>query len=781
MEDLSAHSLSLLDVLGAYWRAPLVQRLFRGGLGLGLMAWGGQLAWLEHNSLGYVMLLAGLAFLTLAVLVRGGNALPALVFEREPIVDSVAASAAAQTAVVIADREAAAAPSIGGLLAALRLPAVLFLAFAAQMLLTTNPDNPWLGIAGFIVATALLVVVVLRERLLPQREEAAVEAQPLVVRWPLFAVALALSAGAYLFLGKNRFNAPGVIAWLTAVAAWIGALWQGSLGDDLRRVRDGLGAAWSRGVALRIDRVAIIFALLLAVGAYFRLGQIDQVPPEMTSDHVEKLLDVADLVLDGQTKIFFERNTGREPLQFYWTALVNAVLGTGVSYLSLKIGTGLLGFLLLPSVYLLGRELEDENFGLLALALAAISFWATVISRVGLRFPLYPLFVAPALYLVFRGLRTGRRNDFLLAGLVLGIALFGYSPVRALPIALIVVVGLFLCWPAARGRRAETIAHLLLTFITALIVFTPLFRYMADNPDVFWYRVATRLTEIEAPIVGDPLRIFLQNNWNALLMFNYRGDMVWVNTLRGRPVLDLFSAGLLVLGAGFVLLRAIVRRDWRSAALLLVVPVLFLPSTLSLAYPDENPSVVRMGGAIPVIAVLMAYPLWLLLRRVGVAGLGRAGSWAAGGTLAVVLAGATWINHEMYFVDYPAQYVLGAQNASEIGAVIHDFANTFGSYDTAYVRPYPYWVDTRAVGMYAGVPQRDYAITYDQIAVTAEDPRPKLFILNRDDTADAPTPRGDADPQTLPELQRLFPNGVLSVYHSARPDHDFLVYYVPGR
>ena len=49
------------------------------------------------------------------------------------------------------------------------------------------------------------------------------------------------------------------------------------------------------------------------------------------------------------------------------------------------------------------------------------------------------------------------------------------------------------------------------------------------------------------------------------------------------------------------------------------------------------------------------------------------------------------------------------------------------------------------------------------------------------DTADAPSPRSDGVPQTLPELERLFPNGVLSVYKSSRPDHDFLVYYVPGR
>ena len=130
-----------------------------------------------------------------------------------------------------------------------------------------------------------------------------------------------------------------------------------------------------------------------------------------------------------------------------------------VKALEAEIGTALFGFLMLPSVYLLGRELEDETLGLLAVFLAAISFWAVAISRVGLRFPLSPLFIAPALFLVLRGLRTGRRNDFLIAGVVLGISLFGYSPIRVLPIALAVVVGLFLLWPAARGRRRRSGRH----------------------------------------------------------------------------------------------------------------------------------------------------------------------------------------------------------------------------------------------------------------------------------------------------------------------------------
>ena len=80
---------------------------------------------------------------------------------------------------------------------------------------------------------------------------------------------------------------------------------------------------------------------------FFRTYRLAEVPTEPYSDHAEKLLDVYD-VLQGKTSIFFTRNTGREALQFYLTAVVALVFGTGVSFMSLKIGTVLVGLATLP-------------------------------------------------------------------------------------------------------------------------------------------------------------------------------------------------------------------------------------------------------------------------------------------------------------------------------------------------------------------------------------------------------------------------------------------------
>ncbi len=82
--------------------------------------------------------------------------------------------------------------------------------------------------------------------------------------------------------------------------------------------------------------------LVVLVSIFFRVYELQAVPSEMFSDHAEKLLDVAD-VLDGKTSIFFTRNTGREPLQFYLTALIIKIFNTGISFLSLKIAPCWLG------------------------------------------------------------------------------------------------------------------------------------------------------------------------------------------------------------------------------------------------------------------------------------------------------------------------------------------------------------------------------------------------------------------------------------------------------
>jgi len=110
----------------------------------------------------------------------------------------------------------------------------------------------------------------------------------------------------------------------------------------------------------------------------------------------------------------------------------------------------------------------------------------------------------------------------------------------------------------------------------------------------------------------------------------------------------------------------------------------------------------------------------------------------------------------------------GAWNTSEIGKVIRGFTESVGTEDTAFVVPFPYWVDTRLVGINAGFPQKDYALWPDKFQETLTETRAKLFILKAEDTAD------------LAKLQELYPAGTTTTHTNPREGKDFFIFFVPA-
>src|SRR5690606_2093556 len=160
---------------------------------------------------------------------------------------------------------------------------------------------------------------------------------------------------------------------------------------------------------------------ILVIAGFFRFYDLQRLPPEMTSDHAEKLLDVRD-VLEGEYRIFFPRNTGREPAQFYLTALLAGPLGLGLSHMALKVGTAIIGWLTVALTYVVARRGlgAPQLVALISTALLAVSKWHTEITRVGLRFPYAPFAVALLLVFLFRAVRHNDRRDWLLSGVALG-------------------------------------------------------------------------------------------------------------------------------------------------------------------------------------------------------------------------------------------------------------------------------------------------------------------------------------------------------------------------
>lgn len=641
------------------------------------------------------------------------------------------------------------------------------LALLAQLSLEPGPDRSWtVGAFLYMFSAACLVVTSWRKEWVPAALlDMEYRKDPLTIRIYGFLTALPLMVLAFLSFGENRFTSLNIVLWLLSLLAIIWAFWlpDAAAHSWLKRVRVSVS---QREWKITVTRAMLVSLAAVALILFFRLYRLDRVPPEMFSDHAEKLLDVWD-VMHGEPHIFFPRNTGREGLQMYMTAAMIQLLGTGYSYLSLKIGTVLAGLLTLPFIYLLGKEMGSRRIGMLAALLAGIAYWPNVISRVGLRFPLYPLFVAPTLYFLLRGIRTSNRNDFILSGLFLGIGLHGYTPIRILPIVVLVAVGIFLLHRQSRGVRRQTLFFLVILALTSLVVFLPLLRYAVDNPEGFSFRSFSRLGSIERPLPGPAGQIFLQNLWNALTMFAWDDGDIWVVSVTHRPALDVVTGALFFSGVILLIVRYLRRRHWLDLFILLSVPLLMMPSILSLAFPGENPALNRLSGAMVTMFLIAAVALdglmTALSSRIGEA-LGPKVAWGFG-IVCILLASIQ--NYGLVFDEYRRVFEQSSWNTTEMGQVISQFASTVGSPDTAWVVAYPHWVDTRLVGMNAGFPLKDYAIWPEQLPDTLPDRRSKLFLVRPDDT------------QGLQALQTLYPQGVLQEYASAVENHNFYMYFVP--
>ena len=672
------------------------------------------------------------------------------------------------------------------------------LALLAQISL--EPRKAWhMGIVLYGLAFLWLALANWRGEWRPElAPESPVQPQPFTFR-PLFLLAGMMCAGfAYLAFGGGLFNRLNTTLWILALAAIVWAFWVTTPGG----FRRGGARLWSwlKHPQITLTTWALLLIGVALIAVYFRADLINQVPSQMNSDHAEKLLDTWD-VLHGQTRIFFPRNTGREAFQFHLIAATAKIFHTGVSFLSMKIGAIAAGLLTLPFIYLIGLEIGNRWVGLWAMAFAGIAYWPNVISRLALRFTFFPFFAAPTLYFLIRGLRRQNRNDLVLAGLLLGLGLHSYTPIRILPLVVVAGVVLYMLHhfplrvkikglslrvkikdislqvhippPYLRVQKQAIYGLAVLTLI-AVIGFLPLLRYIANpiNREMFFYRSLTRSTSLEHPLPGAPLKIFLSNTWNAMRMFGWDNGDVWTVSVPHHPALEVVSGALCYLGMGLLFIRYLRKRNWLDLFLLLSVPMLMLPSTLSLAFPNENPVLSRTSGAIIPVFVMVGIALESLLatlreRLVG-AGLPRSfgPAVAAGLGIGLFLLSAN-ANYDLVFNQYRKGYDLSAWNSSEMGAVYHEFSTTIGTRDTFWLVGFPYWVDSRLISIVAGYPDRDCAIMPEALPDTLTELRAKMFILHPLDTA------------SLETLKQLYPQGSAQEYQSKYETKNFVMFFVP--
>ncbi|MHC1740499.1 MAG: ArnT family glycosyltransferase [Anaerolineaceae bacterium] len=649
-----------------------------------------------------------------------------------------------------------------------RILLALVFALVAQFLLEPNIANSTAAILLYAASLGLVILAILKQDwLIVDSLSVETTAMGTGARKVPLLIFIPVALLAFYLLKDNQFNSLNVFLWLAAIMLALAALWQPTNKFDLRKVFQKVWA-YLRAPFLNFHLTPwnLLVIAVFALAAFFHLSQLASVPLEMTSDHAEKLRDIND-ILNGNYSIFMPRNGGREPIQFYLSAALIKWFGAGLNFTTLKLGMAIAFLVGLFFVYKLGKELGNRWTGLIAMLFMGMASWTNIIARVGLRLVLCPVFVAPVLYFLIRGFRRANRNDFILTGIFLGLGLMGYSAFRIMPVAVVLGILLYLLHQKTKQKRNEGWFAFGLVTLFAVVLALPLIHFAIQYPDSFGYRTITRMTSAEVPLAGSVISVFLSNTWNAIAMPFWKDGSTWVISVTDRPALDVVSAAFYFIGLVVLIARWFKRRTWQDLFLVLSIPVLMLPSILALAFPNENPSLSRAGGAIVPIIIILAIGFQSLFSS-----LWQKCKGSFGKVSVVFLAlGLVFVsarqNYDLVFRQYNNSYANATWNTKEMGEVCKDYFDSVGAPDTCYVVGLAYWVDTRLVAIVAGYPTGDYAIWPKDVEATTADPRAKMFIVKAD----------HADALVL--LKQIYPKGFGTLHKSPILGRDFVAYFVP--
>lgn len=620
----------------------------------------------------------------------------------------------------------------------------------------------------------------------------------LILRITLAGAGIAFGVMAYFLASDNTFRPMGVATWFTSTLC-IAVLFAerdvlemlGSIGDDIK----GLRERFIEGAKLT---PILLLILIIGMGAFFRYFQLDATPGEMTSDHIEKLLDAYRIAEEGTTSVFFVNNGGREALHFYVVALTAQLFGTGWTFLTLKLTSAFWAMLLLPVIVLLGRELVDWETGLWAAGLLAMSWWHIMLARLALRISLTPLIFCLIMICLLRGVRTGSRRAWIWAGIWMGVGVYSYQAMRLTPLVAVAACLIAIAFPAMKAFQAQRqqaadvsikqakarnavlrqVINLTAAGLIAGTMFIPMLRVWVEFPQQLWNRVINRTTNNESPIEGTAATVFADNYYDALRMYNFEGDSAWISSAPGAPTLDLITGAFFVLGVSLWLVRLLLRQDAAEWFLAAAILLMLLPSALAIAFPIENPSTTRASGTLPLVMVLAAWPISLIRQytvRVHAMFLHPLATY---GFLVVVLLGIAGLNYNTFFNDYHQMYLRASPYPRLLATAAQEaLIEANGSpedIDGVWLVSYPFWQDHRAFGAELG------DITYEQVLLDSNalanslvttpeqyEARPLVFVLNQNDELG------------IDVLEALYPEGRVQRIDTQWEGKDFYIYTAP--
>lgn len=508
---------------------------------------------------------------------------------------------------------------------------------------------------------------------------------------------LGVGVASLILLWRDLQSPLGLLLWPVATLLFVGGtFWEqgGPAGQKTAGADQVHGAEIAGSRPLFAAHWDLwLLALILILAWWARFHQLDIYPNGCQSDECNNGLDALKWLSGAAYTPYAETNEGQATLFTYLIALSFRIFGVDV--LSMRFVAATVGVLTVAAFYFLARDLYGRRAGLAAAALLAADRWHITFSRIVYELIMQPLFMILLFFFLLRGLRTGRRWYWALAGVSLAAGLNTYTAFRVVPF----IVAAFLVfwvvregvigWRAqkagVRGSEWQSLRHdvqgMALLAGAAVVAVLPLGIYIVHNWRVFTSRMQhiSVMRDVERAGSYQPIR---ENLRKTLTMFNWQGDAAALNNLPAAPMLGALVAVLFVLGLAYSFWHLLHGRP---------VPVLYglwflgVAALAVFSVAHEAPSARRTIGLIPLVYLCVALVTnqFLVGWEQAFGGLGRR---AVNLAVAAVVALAAVSGIRTYFaVQAPHPDVWGAYSPNE--SAVGEFLATLPNDTVALITP----------------------------------------------------------------------------------------------
>ena len=342
----------------------------------------------------------------------------------------------------------------------------------------------------------------------------------------------------------------------------------------------------------------LALVLVLLAGVFLRWASLGKLSNMLHTDEAWNGTDAVDLLRHPRLTPFFPDNNGREAGWIYAEALFVGVFGANP--FALHLTSAFAAVITLAIISRLGRALFGPPGSFWTMAALAVFYWPVHISQQALRINSFILMSALTALMLLLAERKGKIRGWVAAGVVMGLT--GYTYFASY--LLIAYIGVVLVGAALLTRDRTRRLGVLAALLCAGLVLIPMVVYVVTHRALFMERPAS-VFELTPASVADSLQ-----RWAGAWF--YKGDSNGEFNLPGRPILDIYTGILAVLGLPglFVLAR---RRCYGWMAMGWAI-VTWLPSLISNLPPHFSRAV---GLTVPITVVLGAGAQWLsvLLQR----------------------------------------------------------------------------------------------------------------------------------------------------------------------